>query len=476
MHTSKFKIEEPRWTGAREVLLMSGPIVLGSISYTVMEFADKLMIAQLGTEPLAAAGSASLWSYTLGVLFLGVLSCVSTFVAQSIGRGRPELCASYAWQGLYLSLLAALLALVLLPLSGPLFHAMNHSPEVTRLELVYFRLRLLGYPALAALTALAAFFQAVDRPMIPAYTAIIANTCNLLLNYLLIFGKFGFPELGVAGAAIATVIAQFLQAGLLFALFLGPAFHARYATRLGYPLSLKRIRELLRVGLPSGVSLFLDIANWAVFTSFLVGSFGAAALAAHNVALSFMHVSFMPALALNQGIAPIVGRWIGRNDFERAQARTHTAIRLAAVYMFVMGIVFAVFGGVLIGTLFSDDPEVIRLGHRMLILAAIFQAFDAIAIVTIGALRGAGDTRWIMWVMFFFAYFVFLPAAYVLAIPMGGGAFGAWIGATFYIILLGGIIFMRFRSGRWREMNIFSEEVEEIVLATAARKEEELKD
>lgn len=465
MHTPTPYITEPRWTGVREVMIMSGPIILGSLSYTIMEFADKAMVAQIGTDALAATGSAALWSYTIGTVFIGVIGCVSTFVAQSLGREQRENCASYAWQGIYLAALAGLAALIMWPLAGPLFRLMGHSEIVTEYETIYFRVRLLGFVAIAWVTALSAFFQAINRSMIPTYAAIIANATNLLLNYLLIFGKFGFPELGVMGAAIATVISQWLQAVLLHAIFSHQAFHREYRTRAGWRPHLGRMRELLRIGLPNGATMFSDIANWAIFTSFLVGGFGAASLAAHNVALSFMHLSFMPAVALNQGIAPIVGQWIGRGDYERAKARTHTAWKIAATYMFGMGIVFAIFGGTLIDQIFSDDPAVISLGHRMLVLAAIFQGFDALTIVGIGALRGAGDTRWMMWVMFISAYFVFLPAATILAIPLGGEAYGAWVGATIYIILLAGFTFYRFRSGKWREINIFSEEVIEEVNA-----------
>ncbi|MBI2434182.1 MAG: MATE family efflux transporter [Candidatus Hydrogenedentes bacterium] len=448
---------EARWTGAREVLEMSGPIILGSLSYTLMEFCDKAMVAQLGTDPLAATGSAALWSYTLATAFIGVVGCVSTFAAQSLGRGHQEHCARYAWQGVYLSLLAAIVALALWPLSGPLFHAMRHSAPVTDLELSYFRIRLFGYAAIAWGTALAAFFQAINRSMIPTYAAVVANITNLGLNYVLIFGKLGFPALGVTGAAIATIISQWVQTLLLQVIFLAPRFDREYHTRSTWQVDMTRIRELLRIGLPNAASMFLDIANWAIFTSFLVGGFGAASLAAHNIAVSFMHLSFMPAMALNQGIAPIVGQWIGRGNPDRAQQRTHTALRLAAAYMFCMGLVFAVFGGRLIDWVFSDDPQVIWLGHQMLLLAAIFQGFDALSIVSMGALRGAGDTRWMMWTMFFGAYCIFLPAATVLAIPLHGGAVGAWIGATIYIILLAGMMFFRFRSGRWREINIFGE-------------------
>lgn len=450
-------IDEPRWAGVQEVMTMSWPIILGSLSFTIMEFCDKWMVSKLGTDSLAAVGSAGLWSYTLSTMLLGVVGCVSTFAAQSLGRGQTQHCAKYAWQGIYLSAGAGLLALALWPASGPLFRAMGHSDVVTGYELSYFRIRLLGYVPMAWGTALAAFFQSVNHPRVPMYAAIVGNATNLGLNYLLIFGKFGFPQWGIAGAAVATAISQYLQAGIQQALFMSPRYHAAYGTRSAFRYDAGRIRELFRVGWPSGVSMFLDIFNWGIFTSFVVGSFGAVSLASHNVAISFMHLSFMPAVAINQGIAAIVGQWVGRRDTARAKARTYTAIRLTMAYMFTMGLVFAFFGEQIIAAVFSKDPNVIRFGHQLLMLAAIFQAFDAINIICLGALRGAGDTRWILWAMFIGAYCFFLPLALVLAFACQWAALGAWIGATIYIILLSGVLFLRFYRERWMSINIFAE-------------------
>lgn len=448
--------EEPRWAGVREVMGMSGPIILGSVSYTIMQFVDTIMVAKLGTDTLAAAGSAGVWSYTMGCLIFGVVGCVSTFAAQSLGRGEQHNCARYAWQGIYIAMLAGGVALVLWPLSGVLFRSMGHSPEVTRLELIYFRIRLLSYIPMAWVTALAAFFQAVNKPRVPMRVAILANVLNVELNYVLIFGKLGFPAWGIGGAAAATVIAMFVQAISLQWIFLSKPVNAQFKSRSGFGVDLVRIRELLRIGLPSGLSMFLDVANWGVFTSFMVGGFGAAALAAHNAAIQFMHVAFMPALGLNQGIAAIVGQYIGRGDIARAKARTYTAMRIAITYMVLVGLVFAVFGRTLIHTFFSKEPDVIALGGILLILAAIFQGFDAINIVCFGALRGAGDTRWMLYITFIAAYFVFLPLAAMLAWPLDLGAVGAWIGATVYIIGLSGALFRRFHGERWRAISIFS--------------------
>ncbi|HOV75707.1 MAG TPA: MATE family efflux transporter [Candidatus Hydrogenedentes bacterium] len=447
---------ESRWAGAREVMGMSGPIILGSLSYTLMQFVDQVIVSRLGLNELAAMGSAGVWSYVLGCLLFGIVGCVSTFVSQCYGRGDKENCARYTWQGIYLSLLAAVMAVALWPLSGPLFRAMHHSPEVTELELTFFRIRLFGYLPMAWATALASFFQGIGRPGVPMYAAIAANVVNLALNYGLVFGRFGLPRLEIAGSATATVLAMTFQAVLLQAVFMSGRVHAPYGSRRVWRFDIVRARELCRIGFFAGLTIFMDVANWAIFTSFIVGHFGAVSLAAHNAAIAFMHLCFMPALGINQGIAAIVGMYVGRGQHDTAASRTYTAMRIAGVYMFLLGLVFAFFGKGLVAFFFTQDPGVVVLGHKLLILAAIFQAFDAINIVALGALRGAGDTRHVFYLTLAFAYGFFLPLSLILAFPAGWGAVGAWIGATAYIIGLSGLLFRRFRSGRWREMDIFS--------------------
>ena len=451
-------LEESRWAGVREVMGMSGPIILGTMSHTAMQFVDQTMISRLGIDAFAAAGSAGIWSFVLGCFIIGVVGCVSTFVSQSLGRGQTANCARYGWQGIYISLLAGVLAAALWPVAGPLFDLMEHAPEVTRLELTYFRIRLFGYVSMAWVAALTAFFQATGRPGTPMWTGIVANILNLVLNYGLIFGHLGLPRLEIAGAAWATVISVTAHAAMLQGVFLGPRTHTRYRTRRAYAFDPARCKELLRIGLPSGISFFMDVANWGIFTSFIVGRFGTVALAAHNAAIGFMHISFMPAVGLNHGIAPIVGKRIGEGNVALAEARTYTAMRIAIAYMTVMGLIFAVFGSTMIRVVFKQPPDVVALGHTLLILAAIFQAFDAVNITVMGALRGAGDTRWIAVVMFLFAYFFFLPLAIVLAFFARMGALGAWIGATAYIIGLSGILFARFRGERWRHIRIFTQD------------------
>lgn len=439
---------------------MATPIIMGSLSYTVMQFVDTMMVSKLGKPALAAVCTSGLAVFTLTTFFLGIVGCVSTFVSQSLGRGQQENCARYTWQGIHLAVITgAAGVLVFLPLSGPLFSLMPHSAEVTALELAYGRVRILGFVFVSWQTALACFFQSVNRPGIPMYTAVLANALNIVLDYVLIFGEFGFPEWGVAGAATATVIAQAVQVLLLQAVFLGRGYHGEFGTRTSYQLDPEKVRELVRIGWPAGMSFFLDVFNWSIFTMLIVGRFGDTALASHNVAIQFLHLSFLPAIGLNQAIAPIVGRWIGRKDMVRAKGRTYTAMALAIGYMSLVGLTLALFGKPLIRACFSKEFEVVRLGHNLMILGATFQGFDAVNIVLFGALRGAGDTRWILRMTVAVGYGFFIPTALFLSMYLGWGAVGAWLGATLYVVILSGLVFLRFHGEGWRHVRIFTHDL-----------------
>ncbi len=449
---------EPRWAGLREVSFMAGPIVLGMMSHTFMQAVDVAMVSRLGSEALAAVGSAGLWVYILSTFLLGIVGCVSTFVSQCYGRGESEHCAKYAWQGIYLSLVAGALSLTLWPLAGPLFRSMPHNETVTNYEITYFNVRLFGYVFLAWGAALAAYFQAIGRPMVPMAIAFFTNILNAGLDYVLIFGKGPFPEWGVYGAAVATVIGQFAFVAIAQTIFLNSRSNREFATRSTFAFDWHRMRELFRIGWWSGLTFLLEIATWGIFTSWIVGKAGAIALAAHTTALTVMQMSFVLGIGLNHAIAPIVGNWIGKGLPDVAIARTYTAIKIAVIYMTLMGIVFAVFGGDIITIAFGQTGEVVSIGYKLLLLAAVFQAFDAVTIVSAGALRGAGDTRWMAFVMGIASYFGFLPLAILLAWVADLGAVGAWVGATIYIIGVSGLIFYRFYSEKWRDISIFLKE------------------
>jgi len=443
------------WRDIKEVMTISFPVIIAMASHTVMGFVDTLMLSQYGKSEMAASGASGVIAFTFLAFIIGTSSCMSTFVSQSMGRDEPRECARFTWQGLlYFGLIAQALVLPIAFWSTDLFAVVGHDPEIQGLESSYFRIRMLHVAGTAAYASLSSFFQGIGRPGIPMVIAIVSNAVNILLDYLLIFGAWGCPEMGIAGAATATTISSYFQAGLLLAVFLSAPFHEAFATRTSLRFDLVRFRRFLAIGAPAGLNFMLDVASWAVFTNFLIGRLGGDVLAANTATHTIIALSFMPAVGMNRGLTVVVGQYIGRGDPDGALRRGYVGIGLASAYMLAMGILFVLFRRPLIG-MFSTDANIIQMGGTMLQLAAIFQIFDALGIVSQGALRGAGDTRVPAVIMLASAWLVLLPLGYVLTFVADMTYIGAWAAAAIHIAIVGLVLLARFRSGAWRKIDIF---------------------
>ncbi len=452
------------WRELGEVLWLSLPIIVTMLSYTVMNFVDVLMVGRHSAEALAAVGPATSCFFLIASLLMGTLSITNTFVAQNVGRGRKQEAPGYVWQSLYLGLLWGAVALLLVPAAPGIFRFGGHAPQVQAFEVIYFQVMLFRIPAVGFWHGLAAFYQATRRPQIPMVAALVGNVFNILANYALIFGHWGFPEMGIEGAALATVLASYLPSALLLGVFLGRAAHREYGTRRAWRPHAAKMWQLMRFGLPAGVTWALENASWTLFLLRIIGSLGNAALAANGAAMQIIHVSFMPVIGLNIGIQAVVGHHIGMGDHAGAKRRTYRVIGVAVGYMATMGLLFFIFRRPLIGWFVSGDTDaetagrIIAMGSTMLIFGAIFQAFDAVAITCYGALRGAGDTRFPMLTTIGLAWFVFIPLALWLVKGLHLGVAGAWLAVTIFVALIGVVNFWRLAGDAWRKIDIFKGE------------------
>jgi MATE family multidrug resistance protein len=337
-----------------------------------------------------------------------------------------------------------------------LFRLIGHEPAVQVCEVVYFQRRLWGVGAAVAAWGLGSYFQGIHKPWVAFAATVAANLANLALAWALIFGKLGFPALGIRGAGLATSAAACLQAVLLLGVLLQPRFARVFGGLDTCRFDWTKLKQLVRIGWPAGLNFFLDVATWAFFVNVLIGRFGNAQLAGNNLAEQYLHLSFMPAMGLSAAATALMGKYIGRGEPQRAKARAYMCLRIAMAYMTTMGALFLLFRYPL-ARVFSDDPEVIRCGAMVLIFAAIFQTMDAVGIVSSGALRGAGDTHWAAAITIGSSWGVFLPLGLALVhFRPSLGAVGPWIAATVYIFLIGGLLFRRLASDQWRRIDIFA--------------------
>ena len=439
----------------REVLRLALPNIMASASVTLMHFVDVTMVSRVGKAELAAVSNAGVIVFALFALAGGIAGCVNTFASQSLGRGRHRECSSYAWQNAFFGIAVGLAALPLVGLAPGFFAWVGHAPDVQARMVDYAQVRLCGLGFGVCVWGFCSYFQGIHRPWVSMATTIVANAFNIAANYALIFGRWGFPALGIRGAAIGTVAALVFQSMLL----IGFATHPRFARTFGgwdtCRLHWVRLRRLLHIGWPAGVTLFLEIGSWAVFNNALIGRFGTNALAGNTAAVQYMQLSFMVALGLSHATTALTGRYVGMGDIRRAKQRAYAALAVAAAFMLAMAVVFYTLRYPL-ARHFSRDPGVVGIAATILVFAAIFQGFRALGVISGGALRGAGDTRYTALVSVAYSWGVFLPLGFVLVHAAPGlGPAGPWIGGTVYISLLGATLFYRLVSEGWAKIDIF---------------------
>jgi MATE family multidrug resistance protein len=472
----------------QEVWSIAWPTVMTMTSYTVMQFVDKIMVAQVGPLEVAAQGNGGIWAFTPIAFALGVLTVVNTYVSQNLGAGTPENGPRYAWAAIWVSLSVWVFALLPGGLVLPgLFRSLGHGPQLVRLETGYGQILLLGGIMVMASRGVNNYFFGMHRPRIVTVSAIVGNIVNVAANYVLIFGDeglaaWGLPgipgvrPLGLFGAAIGTVIGTSVEMAIPFAVFVGPEFNKAYGTRRAWRLRWGPIRELINIGWPAAVQFGNELVCWSLFMSWLVGKFGENHMAAGWAALIYMHLSFMPAVGFSVAVTSLVGKYIGAKQPDVAVARARLGLRLAVSYMSVCAIIFFVFRYQLIGLFVAGNDlapgqaeEIVRIGGNLMICAAVFQTFDAFGITYTGALRGAGDTVWPGMVTIFYSWVMIVAGGWSITVLWPGlESVGPWIAAAVYIIAYGITMSWRFETGRWRSISLLGPRPEPDAAAPAA--------
>jgi len=461
-------IEQSLAVDLRRLLSIAGPNAASTAAETIMSFIDFAIVSVLGAQAQAAVSSGGMIYFSVFGMLLGTMVCVTTVVSQSLGAGRLRDCASYGWQGIWLSMVFGAIGVAVWPLMPGFFALVGHEPAVQVMEVDFTRIRLCGLWLAGMGVALGHFFNGIHQPRINTYSVAGSVVLNAVLSYGLVLGKWGLPAMGVAGAALGSVIANAVRVAWLLTAMLRSRSTARFEPARAWPLNLDKMRRLVGVGLPSGLSFFLDITAWATLLVVIIGRFGTQSLAATATCWRYTELSFMPAVGIGIAVATLVGRSIGENQPAQARrwARLGTAISMS--YMGLMGAIFVVFGRPLM-ELFSDDAEVIRLGVRFLIFTAVFQLSDAVAITYINALRGAGDTRWPAAMFAFLSWGLIVGASAMLAhLRPDWGAAGPWACSTLAVIIGGVLLAYRWRTGAWEKMDVIGRRLPEAVAVEAS--------
>ncbi len=425
----------------RAVFKLAWPVMVSMLSYTTMSVVDTLYISRLGTDQLAAIGLAMVAVFTSQSFGVGLMAGVRILCSQFTGAGVPERAIQVTWQGIWVGIIFGLFVATFSGLGPDLFRLMGGSGTVSLHANAFFSIRVLAAPVLFTTLAMSAWFQGQGDTQTPMRATLLSNGLNIVLDPIFIFGWGSVPALGVGGAAFSTVVA--MGAGWLY---LAYRIHRPLMAVTARP-SLRLIRMLSQFGSPIGARYLLEVGSYTVFSAVLAHA-GAIDLAAHVVVVRICSISFLPGHAIGDASGVLVGQFVGARVPERSREAFRSALRLSMAIMVTWAVVFFAFPDALL-SIFSVEPEVAKMGRKLIYVAAGFQIFDAVVMTAQGSLNGSGDTRFVMISSVLTAWLVKLPIGWALALPFGLGAMGAWCGLTVEIVVLSGICWMRIRGTAW---------------------------
>lgn len=444
--------------GYRELLVIAIPLILSTSAWSIQHFVDRMFLTWYSPESIAAAMPAGIFNFSIMTLFIGTASYISTFVAQYFGAGQYRHIGPIVWQGMYIAIIGGIFHLLLIPLATPIFNFIGHEPAIRELEIIYFRVLCLGAFPVIASSAFAGFFSGRAKTWPLMWINITATLTNIIFDYLLIFGNGGFPEMGVRGAAIATVLSSCISLIIYLSIILRPSFCKIYCILTGIRLDCALLKRLIYYGFPNGVQFFIDAAGFTGFL-FIVGKLGRDALAATNITFNINNLAFMPMMGFGIAVSVMVGQYLGKNRPDLAQKAAYSGFHITFFYMAVMVALYLGYPTLFIKPFMagSDGREMAAIREiviRLIRFVAIYSLFDTLNIIFAAAIKGAGDTRFVMRMLSVLSVVLLIIPSYLALIIWKQSIYVGWIIITIYISSLGIGFYLRFLGGKWKSMRV----------------------
>jgi multidrug resistance protein, MATE family len=408
-----------------KTLALAGPIMAGQVGQMLMGLVDTLMVGHVGTSSLAAAAFANGLFSVAFVFGIGVLASVGVLVSQAHGAGLDRQKRVILRSSLWLSVLAGVGLATALTLLQPWLTVFRQPEEVLTKAKPF--LEIMSWSLVPALVFISSktFSEALSRPLLPMLIMYLGIGLNVFLNWVLIFGNFGAPALGLVGAGWATFVSRIVtMTGTLW--FCVRLTRSKFSVLLPGAVSLATIQSLLRIGLPVGIQLLSEVGAFA-FAAILMGWISTTALAAHQIALTCAATTFMFPLGIAQAVGVRVGQAVGAGAHNLVRVIGFGGVGLSGVIMLIFALVYAMLGPT-IARAFNSDSAVVVLASSLLLVAAVFQIADGVQVTAMGGLRGLADVRAPMILAFVFYWLCAIPIGYLTAFVLGAGAVGVWAG------------------------------------------------
>ena len=436
------------------------------VNNAVMQFVDRAFLAKDAMSSIEAVLPASTLAWVFMGFFQSVVGYTGVFVSQYHGAGETDRCRESYRAGLVLALLSGLVSLPLVPLGGWIFRLTAPSAEIVAKEAAYFDVAILGSVFLYGQMAAISFFTGRGRTRIVFWVNLLGNLLNIALDPLLIFGldlnvplftsafRLSLPAFGISGAAYATVFSQFVQFAVLLVLSRRDVFKRASDSRASF-FNLGLILRILRFGVPAGGYEILNMLSFTIFV-FVTGTIGDLEFAVSNACFTINYLLFAPMIGVGIGVQTLVGQAIGRGETAAAESDFHKTLTLGLGFVFIASVLVLVFNRQVLSLFVSDGvngAEFYSLGFRLLTIMAGWLLFDALDVIVSGALKGAGDTKFVFLWMFVSSFVVWMPLVF-LVMRFSGGMVELWFTMIVYVLVISVGSYIRWSLGGWKRIAI----------------------
>jgi MATE family multidrug resistance protein len=431
---------------------LAAPVMLGMLGHTFVSFVDNIMVGQLGTAELAAVSLGNSFMFIAMSLGIGFSTAITPLIAEADSANDFIKGKSSFKHGLFLCTMLGFLLFLALFFAKPLMYLMKQPFEVVELAIPYLDLVAFSLIPLIIFQGFKQFSDGLSMTRYPMYATLLGNIINIILNYLLIFGKFGFPEMGIVGAAYGTLASRIIMVWYLWFLLKGKDKSKAFVTHIKFfVLNKLMLKKIINLGAPSAMQMFFEVA---IFTAaiWLSGLLGKNPQAANQIALNLSSMTFMVAMGLSVASMIRVGNQKGLENY--------TELRRIAFSIFLLGIILATCFAIIFFAFHNylpklyvdfdnvenliDNTEVISIASNLLVVAAIFQISDSIQVLVLGALRGLQDVK-IPTVITFISYWLFgFPISWFLGKEEVYGSFGIWMGLLAGLTTAAILLYIRF--------------------------------
>ena len=462
---SVFQKIKKRWScrgGYSDFLKIAFPLIISTGAWAIQSFINRFFLAWHSKEAFAASLPAGVLNFSILSIFIGTISYVDVFVSQYYGKKEYKSIGPSVWQSFYLAFIGVFILLLISFFSENIFTFIGHAPAIIVEEVKYFKVLCYGaFPALAS-AALSGFYAGRGKTKVILLVNIIGITVTVIFDYLLIFGKAGFPELGITGAALATIIGAAVTFAIFTVLIVSKKNSKIYNTRKIVP-DLSFIKRLVKFGFPNGVQFFFDMSGFTFFV-LVIGTIGELELSASNIALNINYLLFMPLVGCGITTSILVGQFLGRNKASLAERSVYTALHIVYVY-----VAFVVLAFILIPNFFiypfskGAEAQIIEQIRPMVInllrFVALYSIFDPMNIIFASAIKGAGDTAFVMKLLITLSVFAAAIPIYFVVIVLKLGVYAGWSIIVFYAIALALSFYLRYKTYKWKKMRVIEMQI-----------------